>query len=343
MRVAPDVRTRSSRYRVGGIRTLAIAAALTATIAAPVGLQRSARVAPPVTPSPAVHDSSEALWIPVRGGPIKATLYRSADLARHPTLVVVLHGDLLDPREVPSYHYAFAHRVAIQNTDVVVAALLRPGYTDGAGDQSGGWKGHAAGDNYTPEVIDTIGRAIDELRQRVAASATVLVGHSGGATIAADLIGRQPRDLNAALLVSCPCDVGRWRRHMAWNQVQALDLAAFLFLLPAQSLSPIDLVPNVPTSVAVDLVVGAQDAIAPPVLTEQYAAALRRRGITVTTTIAPGLGHNILLSPPVFQRLRGLLNRLGGAATADSTAGFHRSVKAIAQHLSKRRERQIRT
>ena len=76
-------------------------------------------------------------------------------------LLVVLHGDLPDP--TPSYQYAFAQLVtqgvngpALPEPvrgrladwkplqDVVAVGLLRPGYTDNAGDRSDGDMGNAA-------------------------------------------------------------------------------------------------------------------------------------------------------------------------------------------------------
>jgi pimeloyl-ACP methyl ester carboxylesterase len=41
----------------------------------------------------------------------------------------------------------------------------------------------------------------------------VLAGHSGGAPITGDLLGRLPSAVDGALLVSCPCDLAAWRKY----------------------------------------------------------------------------------------------------------------------------------
>src|SRR5882672_349974 len=111
------------------------------------------------------NDASPAgkpLWLEVNGRRVKTKVYSSIKLGRHPVLIVVLHGD--SPSHPPSYHYAFARSAAEKMDDVVTAALLRPGYTDDKGDHSDGERGLTTGDNYTPEVVDAIAGAIDQLK-----------------------------------------------------------------------------------------------------------------------------------------------------------------------------------
>ena len=258
------------------------------------------------------------MWVTANGLPLKTTIYKSAKLGPHPMLIVVLHGDLLEARITPSYHYVFARRFANQTDDVVVAALLRPGYIDGVGDQSGGKRGLATGDNYTPDIVDAIGQTVDTLKAKFLPAATIIMGHSGGATISGDLIGRQPRKVDAALLVSCPCDVPAWRHHMAKERFSHIGPLSFLFLLPVKSLSPLDLAGDVPVATRVRMVVGSEDPTAPPKFTEEYAEALRKRGINVTVTVAPGLQHNILLEPVVSEQLNSLVAAVKGISPAET-------------------------
>jgi len=75
-------------------------------------------------------------------------------------------------------------------------------------------RGLADGDNYTPERLDQLAAAIKEAQVRYHARETVLVGRSGGAASSALLMARRPDLAPHALLVSYPCDLGRWRRHM---------------------------------------------------------------------------------------------------------------------------------
>jgi len=272
---------------------LICAAILTTCRQAPQA-NRTEAAQPSATPS-----SDQTLWITADGLRLKLRVYQSAKLGKSPVLVLVLHGD--SPFAPPSYQYAFARKLAAQMDNLVVAALLRPGYTDDTGERSGGKRGLATGDNYTPEVVDAVVKLTDELKARFHPACTVLVGHSGGAAIAADVLGRWPSEVNAALLVSCPCDLKAWRRHML--KVQSNPI----WLLPVTSISPLDVAGKVLPSVRVRMIVGSEDNVAPPAIAQQYADALRNRGGDANITIAPGLKHDILLEPVTFEQSRLLL------------------------------------
>jgi len=226
---------------------------------------------------------------------IKSRLYENARLGQHPILVVVVHGD--SPDGPPTYQYRFAERAAAAISDTVVAAVLRPGYSDGE-DSSDGMRGFTTGDNYTPEVVNAVAAVLAELKDRYHPRRVILVGHSGGAAIVGDLLGQQGAAVDGALLVSCPCDLTAWRKHM-----QSLKGGA-IWERPVRSLSPLALVDEVPVSAKIWLLVGSDDQIAPSALTLAYAEALRNRNIAVNVTIAPGLGHNILLEPVAMERLK---------------------------------------
>lgn len=60
------------------------------------------------------------------------------------------------------------------------------------------------------------------------------------------------------------------------------------------------------------------DPVAPPELSQRYAEALRRQGDDVSLTIVPGIKHNILLEPVVFQALETLVQN-GSIATQPAT------------------------
>jgi len=226
---------------------------------------------------------------------IKSKLYENARLSQHPILVVVVHGD--SPDGPPTYQYRFAERAAAAISDAVVAAVLRPGYGDGE-DSSDGMRGFTTGDNYTPEVVGAVATVLSELRDRYHPRRVILVGHSGGAAIVGDLLGQKGIAVDGALLVSCPCDLTAWREHM-----QSIKGGA-IWERPVRSLSPLALVDEVPVSAKIWLLVGSDDQIAPSALTLAYAEALRNRNIAVNVTIAPGLGHNILLEPVAMERLK---------------------------------------
>lgn len=240
--------------------------------------------------------SGETVWLTANGLRLKTVVYRSASVkpGGHPVLVVVLHGDL--PR--PSYHYKFAQKAAAEINNVVIAALLRSGYTDAMGDRSDGEMGQYDGDNYTPQVVDAVADAIKQLQQKFQPVRTVMVGHSGGSAITGVVLGRWPQLVDAALMVSCPCDVPAWRRHMF--EVQKTRI----WLEPVKSLSPLDLAGKVSHTVRVRMLVGSDDPVAPPEFSQEYADALRKQGNDVKLTVLPGLKHNILLDPKVLEALK---------------------------------------
>jgi pimeloyl-ACP methyl ester carboxylesterase len=255
----------------------------------------------------ATTPAGETVWFHANGLRLKTKIFRSARLSAYPVLVVVLHGDLQGLRAIPptTYHYVFAQQATTRMDDLVVAALLRPGYRDDSGERSQGEHGLATGDNYTPEVVDAVAQVIDQLKARFRPSFTVLVGYSGGAAITGDLLGRWPSEVNAALMVSCPCDLVAWRKHMM--QMQNNNP---IWSVPIKSLSPMDLVGKVLPSVRVRLLVGSDDSVAPPELSQHYARVLRSYVHDVTLTIIPGLGHDILLEPPTLNALSTLVQSL---------------------------------
>jgi len=258
---------------------------------------------------PAAGDppAAKTLWLEVNKLKLKTSIYESARLSSHPVLVVVLHGDLLGFRMLPrsTYHYVFADEATRRIEDVVVAAVLRPGYRDHSGERSEGQQGLATGDNYTQEVVDAVAGVVEQLKARFHPAHTVLAGHSGGAAITGDLLGRLPSAVDGALLASCPCDLIAWRTHMMQLQNNNPIWSA-----PIRGLSPQELAGNVSPSVRVAVVVGANDEVAPPAMSSEYAQILKKRVSDVTLTIAPGLGHEILLEPVTYEALKSLVENL---------------------------------
>ena len=249
------------------------------------------------------NDGGMTRWIDVPPGRLKTRVYAGA-VVKSPVLVLVLHGDLPDPP--PSYQYEFAKAVVekASGTEIVAAGLLRPGYRDPTGDRSAGDVGRAVADNYTPEVIDAVARASRALAQEYAARAIVLVGHSGGAAIVADVLGTYPDIARAAVLVGCGCAPSAWRAR------QRARTNNPIFDGPTRSILPLDVSRNVAPGTIVRMVVGERDDVAPPADTQAYATALRQRGIDVSVNVVPGLGHNILFASSVFDAVSGILKGL---------------------------------
>ncbi len=256
-----------------------------------------------VSPDISVHSPIDSSIVWVQGGPfrLKVAVYEHEPRDTRPvTLVIVLHGDA--PFNKPDYQDRFARAVAQAYPNVVAAAILRPGYTDPEGHTSDGVRGQATGDSYNAENTDALAEATLRLREQFHATRTVLVGHSGGAALTANILGRHPDLAAAAVLVSCPCDVAAWRQHM----FQKTKFAGFQG--PLATLSPIDLADSLPTQASLVLIVGDQDDVAPPSLTRAYAERARAHGATITLVTLPGEGHEILLHPRVLEALAPLLH-----------------------------------
>lgn len=217
------------------------------------------------------------------------------------TLVFVIHGDA--PFAKPSYQYAFAADAA-KLPGVRAIGILRPGYEDKDGDVSPGVRGLTTGDNYTPDRVDAIARAIARIEARYPGTRHILVGHSGGAAISADLAALRPDLVDGVLLVSCPCDLPKWRAYMKAKIPYAP------FEKPVDSYDSIALVPRLDRRLAVSMMVGSADDVAPPDITQAYAAAVRTRGIAVDLRVLPGKPHDILNEPEVIPALADLIAKV---------------------------------
>jgi predicted esterase len=135
---------------------------------------------------------------------------------RPAAMVVWLHGDQSSGGPATS-HVQPARETALRFAAdrVLSVAMWRPGYSDAAGNTSGG-DNHGRNDSYTKKNMEIVGDAISRLKSHYGPSRTVLVGHSGGAATTANLLGMMPSLVDAAVLVSCPCDLRAWRAGHRW-------------------------------------------------------------------------------------------------------------------------------
>jgi pimeloyl-ACP methyl ester carboxylesterase len=205
---------------------------------------------------------------------LAAATFGAESAGASPTLVVVVHGDISDGGAA-TYHVEFAKTLA--RPGVVAVALIRPGYVDDAGRVSEGFT-LGRQDNYTPANVAAVAGAIDALRKHYRARRVVYIGHSGGAAIGGVLIGRRPGLIDAAVLVSCPCDIARWlreHRRPPWPR----------------SLSPDFFVARVPKTTEVVAITGTLDDNTFPALAEDYVERLARRGIPARFVDVAGAGH----------------------------------------------------
>jgi pimeloyl-ACP methyl ester carboxylesterase len=221
------------------------------------------------------------------------------------TLIVVLHGDAR--QTPPSYQYTAARDFAAAVPDSAVVAILRPGYTDATGNTSPGDRGLGNGDNYTRDRIDAIADTIAGLQRRYSRARVIVIGHSGGAAIAANLAGTRSGLVDGVVLASCPCMLDEWRVGMKKRLPQSG------FDVPVKSLDPLQTVGGIPASTRAAILVGTKDESSPPALSRGYAEALALRGIATDFRILPGKGHDILDDPETvaaLQRLAASLPRL---------------------------------
>jgi pimeloyl-ACP methyl ester carboxylesterase len=261
------------------------------------GMTAAALVAGVVGAAQSTRPSTMLQAQTVQGGPyqLRGHVFQGKGVSEHPVLLVVLHGDL-----GTDYINNFAEQAA-DDRDVVAVALLRPGYSDKHGDVSDGSKGQTNGDSYNATNTDAIADAIVNLKQQFHARKVVLAGHSGGAAISANILGRHPDVADAALLVSCPCNVPVWRRHM----FRTFHYPEFKGTI--STLSPIDLVAGLSDKVEVTMLVGTKDDVAPPSLSRSYLAAGAKFHKHVLLREIPDAQHNMLLEPVVMTYLAPML------------------------------------
>lgn len=267
-----------------------------------VAIWASATTVQPAS-APAWRLQGQVIWANTPDGRIKARAYSSAHLSGHPVLVVWLHGDLGPGSEL----YEVAQQLASLSDNIVAAAVLRPGYTDAEGDTSSGRKGLAIGDNYTAQVAEDMHAAIEALKARFHPRALVLMGHSGGAGVAADVLGLHPEDAAAAVLIACSCDpkgfMDRWTREHPGTPRGA----------PNPSVPPMDVAARVSRKILVRMVIGSADSVVLMGPSQAYAAALKRRGVDVRLEVVPGAGHgDVLGSDAVHKAVAEMIAAAGG-------------------------------
>lgn len=221
-------------------------------------------------------DSSITEWV-FGGGLCQAAATFGAEMAGpSPTLIVVVHGDISDGGAA-TYHVAFARTLARPGT--IVVALTRPGYTDDRGRTS---EGHTYGrqDNYTRDNIAAVGGAIAALKSHYRPRRVIYLGHSGGAAIGGVLIGKSRGLIDAAVLVSCPCDIPRWlreRKQPAWRNSE----------------SPSQYAGRAPRGARVTVIAGLEDTNTFPAQASGYVGALQRRGIDARFVLVESAGHGL--------------------------------------------------
>lgn len=212
-------------------------------------------------------------------------------------LVVWLHGDVSSGGPA-TYHFAQAQRAAndFSTSGVLSVALVRPGYPDGSGASSSVSAFHSGRtDHYTEENIAEVAAVIEKLRLKYKPKSVILVGHSGGAATAAVLLGMKPQVANAAVLVSCPCELVAWRSgRRPWTRSE----------------NPTHWAEKIAPATRVIALTGTRDDNTSPNLASAYVDLLRSRGLDATFhPIADATHNGALGSTEVFDAIARLLPR----------------------------------
>ncbi len=179
-------------------------------------------------------------------------------------LVVVLHGDQSKGGPV-DYIFRFAANFADSTTTAV--GMARPGYP-AAGTKSSGQatRSQNRDSKYGKREIESIGVAIEQLKNHHQANQVILVGHSGGALISGVLLGLRPDLVDGVILISCPCNMPKWRAMHHRSP-----------MLRAQS--PHKWLKKARTDARIVAVTGARDGNTAPRLAAKYVESARELGL----------------------------------------------------------------
>ncbi len=193
-------------------------------------------------------------------------------------LIIYLHGDY--GVDGASYMSTLASKFTKSNRMNI--ALIRPGYFDDEGNFSTGsslgvTSTKVAGrlDNYTRENVDIMADAILNLKKHYKPKRTYIIGHSGGAAIAALSLNFYPQLIDGALLINCPCDLKHWRPD--WEK----------------SLSPIENVNNIRQKALIHVIAGAGDDVVFPELGKTYTQELLKNRSNAKFFLGKEMKHNI--------------------------------------------------
>src|SRR5690606_35149255 len=140
------------------------------------------------------------------------------------------------------------------------------------------------------------------LKQKYKPSKVILVGHSGGATISANLLAEYPGDYSDALLIACPCDLHSWRERM-----KQLQSRVKIWDKEVNSLSPIEEVKRIDDSTQITVLHGDNDEIVPINIADMFTNELETNNKKVNFIILENQGHEVALNKKVFEVIKELI------------------------------------
>ena len=208
--------------------------------------------------------------------------------AQSRVLAVFLHGDSHGLLEMP-VDSGTAFNLSRQ-LNITTLVLQRPGYRSRLGVSDG--VSSAQEDDYTPGNLAILAAALAQLRTLNPGKKILLIGHAGGAAMAALLASRFPASADAYLLAACPCDVPQWRQ---WRQTSVGSAGNW-----THSLSPQVEVGKIKADARIRLVVGNKDDNTLAKFSDAYAVSLQAQGVKTRLTTAMGATHVSVQRSPEF-------------------------------------------
>lgn len=210
-------------------------------------------------------------------------------------LLVFLHGDNGGRIELKADSGTAA--LLAEKLQAVTIAMQRPGYRSDLGVSDG--QSGAGDDDYTSQNVEIVASALGNLRSLNPGKKILLIGHSGGAAMAALLASRFPGSADAYLLAACPCDVPAWRQ---WRGSSAGRTGTW-----SRSLSPLAEAAKIGPDTLIRVVVGNKDENTLPQFSETYVRALQAGGVKTRVTYAMSATHVSVQRAPEFFMLAGEL------------------------------------
>lgn len=245
------------------------------------------------------QENTKTRWIDTNLGKQKVLIAMPDEINEKTNMLVYVHGDA--PFNNPVEQYYIARDIsAVKN--YISVAILRPGYEDNCGSISEGIRGRTMGDNYTKEVIESTAKIVAELNAEHKPNKLVLMGHSGGGALSTLLLSTYPGLFDEAFIFSCPCNLPVWRKGMYDAQGDPR------WLEKMSGLSPLDHVKDLDPQVPITFVVGANDDITPPSLTQEFVSEAKQHNKIVTVQIWEEHDHLSVLFREGFRRMLNLLN-----------------------------------
>jgi len=196
-------------------------------------------------------------------GVFQLQAYVPSVLVGAPVLTVYLEGDGFawisssQPSTDSTPIDPLALRLALAQPSGSVAYLGRPCQYLGVG-QPQCQQRYWTGARFSEEVVVSLNRAIDQLKSRAGANRVILIGYSGGGALSLLLAARR-KDVESVVTVAGNLDPVAWAAHHGVTPLR-------------DSLNPADLRPTL-AGVSQLHLVGSEDKVVPPSLTEAFVAA----------------------------------------------------------------------